>query len=633
MTKEVSPGTGDFSLQLQKTSGGFSVTWGGKKVSTEAAFGASVAKVCRQASSLGSDVKKQEHFHRMAQLSVSLGKAQSTKPDATKKEIEVLERARSTALVAALRMVSDEDGQVDLSKLEAEVNELVSARGSQKPKEKEKRVRQLLNIASLLQEAVASGRLAQSAEAQPRALMLAKLALANAISLLPKEIPADVKEEVGRLLAQVALEDARQVTGTQKDLSIEQVLGRIALAMARLKRDYPQFEVLQKMYSKVGKALCTSIANKREQKGALLDKEWETMVDKEIQAFAERCGFAVDKKKLKSSVLEQFATRNFEAVRTACTKPPSPDWYLKMIEAQHVYSAFVNGSEADRERAEEIRKQYQDIYQDMSDRFFTGTTFSVTVQRQQKIVDSHDENPPSGLEKWSRSCASMPIRNTFGRVNSILIGEKEESPSAEHSSGGMLTRAHAFSQAMVSSFAKALEEKGIPKERIPALVNELMMRCCGDASFNYIFSPMSQMLEGVSIQEVDLSTFRPNFVQFRFSVDNQGNLVAQKVYVVQRKICTEAEAKTEYVQCTSTIVMDPNASFDEWTESLETEPYGVALAKEVEERAKATGTTVQEVFNVRKQDLEGQIKNSEERKLVLQDMQAYLSEKRLLPKS
>ena len=175
-------------------------------------------------------------------------------------------------------------------------------------------------------------------------------------------------------------------------------------------------------------------------------------------------------------------------------------------------------------------------------------------------------------------------------------------------------------------------KRGVKKDEaeIEKAVNELMLRCSGDVSLLNIAVAMGMMTGGVSIQEVDLSAFRPEFTQFRFLVDDDGRLSVEKVYIVQRK--SPETGQTEYAQFTSKIQLEIGKDLQQpWTESVQTEPYGVALAKEVEEESKKTNFKT--AFEKKKEELHACIKDPEDRKRVIGDMEKYFIEKGLLSKA
>ena len=236
-----------------------------------------------------------------------------------------------------------------------------------------------------------------------------------------------------------------------------------------------------------------------------------------------KCQPAVDREKLKKIVLYECIEKSFGALEEACKKiPPADDWYLKMVEAEHAYNAL----HLDQARQEAIVKKYGTTFQRMSDALFSGTTLKTTLRRpSDAIIKKSPEKIPAGLENWCASCASVAIRDTFGRLASIMVGGKtvETANPEDTSYEGRLRKAYNLSRAIVGQFSAALAEKGIEKSdvEIQTLVNELMLRCCGEVSFLNIATTIRIMTGGMSIQEVDLTTFRPGFTQFRFSVDEK----------------------------------------------------------------------------------------------------------------
>jgi hypothetical protein len=649
MVSAAKPSEEDLSLQLQKTADGFSVIWCKKTVSKRPpAFGETIAKVWKEVSPEAKVEKKKCHFYRLLQLVSGLEEAQLSK-NLTEEDSRTLESAKKTTIVTTLQMFSDKQGKVDFTKIQENIESRVTAINSKNATVKVAEARRLSQLASLLYDAIHSGAFFGDREQEEQAFVTAQLAIAQAGMILSSvnesQIPKSIPQELCRVKTKVHIELIFRDVGCKAQIpTAKKMVQTVAEVVTSLKKENPSFsdvidttvehyKVSQEAYLLLGKKAHASISGKIERSEILTEEEWKTLVEKEIKACVEMCPCTIDEKRLKKIVLEEFIKTNFGAVKKACASvPPNDDWFLAMVEAHHVHAAFL----LDPKKQTDIERAYGDIYRKMSDALFKGGAFTTTIPRQNQIVEAHLEKPPADLESWAGASASKAIRDTFGRMASIMVGgmlvpchlvEDQSDP-------GRTRNAYEFSKAIVEEVKRKFREKTGSEHddaEIQPLVNEIMMRCCGDASLNFIFSPMSLMIRDVAIQEVDLSTLRPGFTQLRFSVDESGSLVAEKVYVVQRKSLETGQ--TEYAEFTSKIVLKPEEkNAQKWTETIHTQPYGVALAKEVEDEAVKTGVDINIVFEGRKKALEGQVQDPVDRMAVIADMQKYLKDKKLLPK-
>lgn len=409
----------------------------------------------------------------------------------------------------------------------------------------------------------------------------------------------------------------------------QEIAQDVSEAIGVVKKENPSLDHVinqslgQYAYPLLGKKLRETIAETARQSGDLTEAQWMKLIDDEIDTFASLCQFSLDKAKAKKAILEEFVSANFRAVEEAWkTMPPPSDWYLRILDAHRVYAALLDNPE----RLSALEARYRRLYKNIGEALVTGIAVETSIRRQKAIVNRHSETAPPDLQQWSESCASVAIRDTFGRIGSVIVeGETVSAQQVDQSDTGRLRTAFDFSRQIAQRCSLAIRQKsGVEKsdEEIQALVNELMMRCCGEASFMFVFSPLSMMIGDTAIQEVDLSTLRPGFSQFRFSVDEHGNLVAEKVYVVQRK--SLETGLIEYAQFTSKIEVRPDESPNAWTERVQTEAYGTALAKEVLEEARTSGKDVRSVFESRKASLKGQITNADDREKVIKDMERHL---------
>jgi hypothetical protein len=372
------------------------------------------------------------------------------------------------------------------------------------------------------------------------------------------------------------------------------------------------------------------VSLKRQGMESLSDDEWEEVVDAAIEKLVyestqRESTQSINKEKLKKEVVFQLACKNFRELETAlATKPPPADWYLKMREAEHAFNA------CDETMRQDLIKKYSSSFKKFNDAFFRETTLTIFHRRPSKaILTSRLLGLPdqTDLNQWASQCASQAIRDTFGKLSAIKISEDEIQGEGDESDHGRLLRAYNFSQAFVRKYKAELLALGIPKEdaEIQREVDELMLGCCGEVSFLNVATFLSVMEGRIAIQEVDLSSLRPGFIQLRFSVDKEGRLVAEKVFLEQRK--NPETDLTEYVQVTSNLRLSPGDEPIKWVENLKTEPYGVALGKEVEETAKNPPRPLEEVFEERKKALEGQVQSQEDREKIVREMEGYLISK------
>lgn len=564
-------------------------------------------------------------FERMLQLKSEVEKAQQSSSGETKQQ---LARARSSLTASALLMISDRQGRINLNQLGEEIN------AGQAAKDTLATIRHLSQVAMLLSDGVQQG-LMVGEDQEGGAAATAQLAIAQASQLLSSlqasQVPPSVREELCGAKTRVSLAWVLRPA--------EQLPTPTALVEAteQLKKEFPehaeviaatarQINVPLAVYAPWGKALYSSIAARMATKGSLSDKEWKEMVDTEISAFVKQCPCAVDEGRLKSIVLDEFIARTFQAVEEACQKdPPAPEWFRTIAEAEHVWNAYATNPA----KQEAIIERYGPAFSSLVTRLMEGVVVETAFRRPSAaIVEKRQEvDLPGepGLQRWSTTCASVAIRDTFGRLSAILVeGEKKEPGKRGESGVDRMQKAYDLSQHMVQGLKPRLKERRpqLSDEKIQALVDELMLRCCGDVSVININGMLAVMTGGASIQEEDLSSMRPGFVQLRFSVDDRGNLVAQKIFLLKRRDPMTGQA--DYIQCTSTMVMDPDASVDAWTERLETERYGAVLAKEVNEEVQKSDRTINEVFEDRKKALEKQVRDPTDRKRIITDMENVL---------
>jgi hypothetical protein len=370
------------------------------------------------------------------------------------------------------------------------------------------------------------------------------------------------------------------------------------------------------------------------------------------QDFFEAIRLLKDAPNLKQEVLallDQRVKETFGDIEQKCaTRPPDPAWPQMFVHAQQLCSIVDMLAQ---ERGVLLREKYKPSYQAFSDSLMYGMEFQSRIHRDPDVLEQRVgkisaqniqakklsealgipfEEVTKKLTAWAGTPASRPIRQTFGRIGSIVVGGKEikRPPGLE---GHQEATTYFFFGKIVENLKQELHEKGIEKtdEEIEEMVGELMMRCCGDASIGPAIGGITPIAEDYGMAtdsyEVGLdSSF------FRFSVDDGGSFIAEKGGVMKKKSLMTGD--TEYTQITTRITLHPQADLETWIEDSKTEPYGAFLGREVVEEADKTGEPVGTVLARRKETLAKQITSETLRQSVIADMEKYL-EKRLLPKT
>lgn len=236
------------------------------------------------------------------------------------------------------------------------------------------------------------------------------------------------------------------------------------------------------------------------------------------------------------------------------------------------------------------------------------------------ILTSVSEASTEEEKEWITFQGSKPIANTFGRLDSIEVGDG----SIEEKQPDQTDRAYAYNQRL----KRFLETQGVSKPQ--EVANALMLRIAGDIAFTRHFASFPGICAGPegmppwSVQEAFGLSVEPGRPSIRFRVEN-GKCIIEKAFLEERKF-TDGETPRDLAWVTTRIEIDPNNIGDQWTEHVTTKPYAQALAEEVVRRQeKGTANALEEV----KAEMQKQITNSSEREKLIKDMTEAYEKKRL----
>ena len=613
---------------LKETKEGVKVEWRGKTI-----IGKSIGKkltdlwknVSEQAKK--GTPQKLHQFQRLVRLHSGLEEAvlPEDRP-LSEEEARTFDTAKKTTIVKGLQLLSLENGEFDYGTLEQMINDAVQRAEGGTAEDRKREVRFLSQIASFLCSSVRVGAFAEkSAGKENRAFAAAKIALAHACHISSSQggvqSPNELPPELCYAMTQAALQEI-VFNLPSGELTAEGFSDAVSAKIDIMTKAYPssadtirnamkRHPIPDEVCKRIGASLRETVAKAEADRNATGIRDgtsWDTRFEERLDATVASSPWGLDKAKLKKFVFDSVRADFLAAWEAVEQKHVPENWCALMNKAEPALQFLVDSpTEYDR-----MIQEFSGRFQAFSDRLFQGGDFTVTHQRPpREFLDAHDESQDPSIAKWAASCASTSIRQTFGRLGSIVVGGQTVK-NFDVGSVDQLGAAYQFSQAIYRECENKM--RGAKKEDIQKIVNELMMRCTGEIMMINSFGFLSA-LSGSSIQEAAVA--RPEFSQFRFSVDEKGRAAVEKVYLVQQK--SPETGATVYIQCVSKIVVDPE-NLDHWTETVVTETYGAALAKEVKEEISRTGKKFQEVFDAKVRDLEKQVPDSADRNKVIQQM-------------